>query len=93
MKHHLCRSWIEKIDGCKTNPENLSSTKVDKDIPSDFSMSTISSFKSMGNKRDLYKSKDCMIWEYLTEHAIEIINSKKKKKNRIICKYKNLLYL
>ena len=53
MKHHLCRSWIEKIDGCKTNPENVSSTKVDKHIPSDFSMSTISLFKSIANKCDV----------------------------------------
>ena len=60
MKHHLCRSWIEKIDGCKTNPENVSSTKVDKHIPSDFSMSTISLFKSIANKCDVYKGKDCL---------------------------------
>ena len=36
---------IEKIDGCKHNPENLSRTKVSEHIPSGFSMSTISSFK------------------------------------------------
>ena len=33
---------IEKIDGCKNNPENSSSTRVSKHIPSGFSMSTIS---------------------------------------------------
>ena len=32
---------IEKIDGCKNNPENSSTTKVSEHIPSGFSMSTI----------------------------------------------------
>ena len=32
---------IEKIDGCKNNPENLSTKKVGKHIPSGFSMSTL----------------------------------------------------
>ena len=35
---------IEKIKGCKNNPENSSTTKVGAHIPSSFSMSTISSF-------------------------------------------------
>ena len=38
---------IEKIDGCKNNPENSSATKVSKHIPSGFSMYTISSFRSI----------------------------------------------
>ena len=37
---------IEKIDGCKNNPENSFRTKVNEHIPSGFSMSTISSFKA-----------------------------------------------
>ena len=45
---------IEKIDGCKNNPENSSTTKVSEHIPSDFSMSTILSFKSIENKHDVY---------------------------------------
>ena len=51
---------IEKIDGCKNNPENLSTTKVSKNVPSGFLMSTISSFKSIENKHDVYRGKDCM---------------------------------
>ena len=51
---------IEEIDGCKNNLENSSTTKVGKHIPSDFSKSTISSFKSIENKYDLYRGKDCM---------------------------------
>ena len=45
---------IEKIDGCKNNPEKSFTAKVCEYIPSKFSMSTISSFKSIGNKHDIY---------------------------------------
>ena len=51
---------IEKIDGCKNNPENSSTTKVSEHIPSSFSMSTILSFRSIENKHDTYRGKDCM---------------------------------
>ena len=42
-------------------------------------MSTISSFKSIENKRDEYRGKDCikMFCESLREHAMKIINLKK----------------
>ena len=49
-----------KIDGCKNNPENSFATKVGEYIPSGFSMSTISSFRSIENKHDVYRGKDCM---------------------------------
>ena len=51
---------IEKIDECKNNPENSSTTKVSKHIPSGFSICTISSFSSIENKHDVYRGKDCM---------------------------------
>ena len=51
---------IKKIDGCKNNPENSSSAKVSKHIPSGFSISTISSFRSIENKHDIYRGKYCM---------------------------------
>ena len=35
-------------------------TKVSEHIPSDFSMSTISSLRSIENKHDIYRGKDCM---------------------------------
>ena len=35
---------IEKNDGCKNNPGNLSTTKLSEHIPSGFSVSAISSF-------------------------------------------------
>ena len=51
---------IGKIGGCKNNPENSSTTKVSKHIPSGFSISTISSFRSTENKHDVYRDIDCM---------------------------------
>ena len=73
---------IEKVDRCKSNPENSSTTKVSEHIPSGFSMSTISSFRSIENKNDVHRGKDCMnkFYEFLTEHAMKIINFKNKKK-------------
>ena len=77
---------IEKIDGCKNNPENLSTSKVSEHIPSDFSMSTIYSFRSIENKYDVYRGTDCMktFLAFLREHAMKIINFRKK--NEVINK-------
>ena len=73
---------IEKTDGCKNNPKNSSTTKVSEHIPSGFSMSTISSFRSIENKHDVCRGKDCMkkFCEFLEEHAMKIINFTKQVK-------------
>ena len=92
---------IETIDGCKKNPENSSTTKVDEHIISGFSMSSISSLKIIENRHDVYRSKDCMrkFCESLREHSMKIINCKKKRwshrqnNSRNHMKKKNLLYL
>ena len=47
------------MDG-KNNPESSSTTTVSEYIPAGFSMSTISSFRGIENKRDVYRGKDCM---------------------------------
>ena len=52
---------IEKIDGCKNNPEKLFATKVSEHIPLGFSMSTISTSKSIENNHDVYRGKDVKI--------------------------------
>ena len=72
---------IENIDGCKNNPQTSSTAKASQNILSGFSMSTILSFKSIENKHDVYKSKDCMkkFCKSLREYARKIINFKKKK--------------
>ena len=48
-------------------------------------MSTISSFKNIKNKYDVYKGKGCMkmFCESLREHAMNTINFKKKKMSKI----------
>ena len=72
---------IEKIDACKNNPENSSTTKVSKYIPSGFSISIISSFRSIENKHDICRGTNCMIkfCKSIREHAMTRINFKKKK--------------
>ena len=67
---------IEKIDRYKNNPGNSSTTKASEHIPSDFSVYTISSFKSIENR-----GKDCMkkFCGFLREHTMKIINFKKNK--------------
>ena len=49
-------------------------------------MSTISSFKRIGNKHNVRSGKDCAkkFWESVREHAIKIINSKKEKMKLLI---------
>ena len=51
---------IEKTDGCKNNPENSSTAEVTEHVPSGYSVSTISSFRSIENKHDVYRGKECM---------------------------------
>ena len=71
---------IEKIAGCKNNPDKSSMTKVSEHILSGFLMSTISTFKDIENKHDAFRSKDCMkmFCESLRQHAIKIIRFKIK---------------
>ena len=44
---------IEKTDECKNNPQTSSTTEVSEHIPSGFSMSIISSCKSIESKQDV----------------------------------------
>ena len=73
---------LNKIYGFENDPENSSTTKVNEHIPLGFSMSIISSFRTIENNHDVYRSKDCMtrFCEFLRNHAMKIINSKKKKR-------------
>ena len=44
-------------------------------------MSTLSSFRNIENKHDVYRGKDCMkkFCEFLREHPMKIINFEKQK--------------
>ena len=68
----------EKIDGCKKNPEISFTTKLSEHISTGFSMSKLSYFRSIENKHDVYRGKDCMrkFCEFLREDAIKAINFK-----------------
>ena len=75
---------ITKIGGCKDNPEKLPTTKVGAHIPCGYSMSTTCSCHDIKNKYDAYRGKDCMknICKSLKEHAMKIINFKRKWKRK-----------
>ena len=78
----------EKIDGCKNNPENSCTTKVSEHVPSGFSISVISSFRSIENKHEVYRGKDYMkrICEFLREHTMKIINFKNEVINKRVAR-------
>ena len=63
----------KRLMDAKNNPENQSSTKVSEHIPSGFSISTISLFRSIKNNHDVYRGKDCMrkFCELLREHTMK----------------------
>ena len=70
---------IEKMSICHNNPENSSTTKINKHTPSGYSLFTCCSFDTTKNKLDYYRGEDCMkkFCEDLKEHATKIINYKK----------------
>ena len=72
--------YIKKIDGCKNNFENSSTTKESEHIPSGYAMSIISSFRIIENKNDVYRRNDCMkmFYEFVREYAMKISNLKRK---------------
>ena len=86
---------IVKIDRFKKNHENSSTTNVSKQIPSGFSMPTISSFRSIENKHDIYKDKDCMkkLWKKFKLLTKEQQESYEKAKICYICTEKFEKYL
>ena len=61
----------------KTNPQQMQER-----CPLVFSVSLASAFKSIENKNDVYRGKDYMkkFCECLRKHAMNILNSKTKKK-------------
>ena len=73
-------SLIKRIDGCKNNFEETSTTKVDEHIPSGYSMSPIWTFDGIENKHDVYRCEDLMkkSCESLGEHSVKIVIFKKK---------------
>ena len=72
---------LEKMSTCKNNPNESSTTKINKHTPSGYSIFTSCSFDESRNKLNYYRGKDCMkkFCKDLKELATRIINYEKKK--------------
>ena len=71
---------LEKINTCYNNPEESSTTEINKHTPSGYSLFTHFSFDKTKNKLDYYRGEDCIkkFCLNLREHATKIINYEKK---------------
>ena len=72
---------LEKMSTCINNPNESSTTKINKHVPSGYSIFTHCSFNETKNKLNYYRGKDCMkkFSKDLREHASKIMNYEKKK--------------
>ena len=72
---------LEKISTCYNNPEESSTTEINKHTLSGYSLFTHCSFDKIKNKLDYYRGDNCMkkFCKDLREHATKIINYEKKK--------------
>ena len=72
---------LKKMSTCINNPDESSTTKINKHTPSGYSIFTCCSFDESRNKLNYYRDKDCMkrFCKDLKEHGTRIINYEKKK--------------
>ena len=72
--------FFEKISTCYNNLEKSSTTEINKNTPSGYSLFTHCSFDKSKNKLDYYKGDHCMenFCKDLRKHATKIINYEKK---------------
>ena len=72
---------LEKMSTCINNPNESSTTKINKHTPSGYSIFTHCSFNKSKNKLNYYRGKDCMktFSKDLREQASKIIDYEKKK--------------
>ena len=72
---------LEKMITCINNPNESSTTKINKHVPSGYSIFTHCSFDESKNNLNYYRDKDCMkkFSKDFREHASKIINYEKKK--------------
>ena len=71
---------LEKMNTCYNNPEESSTTKINKHTPSGYSIFTYCSFDKSKSKLNYYRGGDCItkLCKDLKEHATKIINYEKK---------------
>ena len=72
---------LEQMSTCITNPNESSTTKINKHTPSGYSIFTHCSFDESKNKLNYFRGDDCMkkFCKDLRTHATKIINYEKKK--------------
>ena len=72
---------LEKISNCYNNPEESSTTEINKHTLSGYSLFTHCSFDKTKSKFDCYRGEDCMkiFCLNLREHTTKRINYEKKK--------------
>ena len=72
---------LEKMSTCQNNPNESSTTEINKHTPSGYSIFTHCSFDQTRNKINHYMGKDYMkkFCKDLREHSTKIINYEKKK--------------
>ena len=72
---------LEKMSTCINNPNESSTTEINKHTPSGYSIFTHCSFDESKNKLNYYRKDDCMnkFCKDLREHVTKIINYEKKK--------------
>ena len=68
------------MNTCYNNPDESSTTEINKHTPSGYSIFTHCSFDQTKNKLNHYRGKDCMkkFCKDLREHATKIIMRRKK---------------
>ena len=96
-------SLLEKMNTCHNNPEQSSTTRINKHTPSGYSLFTQCSFDTIKNRLDYYRGKNSIKIFYLDlrEHATRIINCEKKemipltkkKKRKSIINKKFVIYV
>ena len=71
---------LEKMSTYINNPNESSTTKINKHTPSGYSIFTHCSFDKSKNKLNYYRGKDCMkmFSKDLREHVSKIISYEKK---------------
>ena len=76
---------LEKMSTCSNNPEESSTTKINKHTPSGYPVFTHCSFDKSKSTLNYYRGKDCMtkFCKDLREHATKIINYEKKRYDTI----------
>ena len=82
---------LEKMSTCQNNPNESSTTKINKHTPSVILYSHIVHLIKQ-KILNHYRGKDCMkkFCKYLREHAIKIINYEKKKMISLTTEEKNI---